>query len=227
MSFNPPNQIERDAVARLKERIKNDTNFQPPTTNALTDTAYLRFYRGSKGNEEESFHYLVKFLEWRLENDIDHIEQKKDLFQKELNANKFVVGDWDKSGRPTIFIYARRHDKNHRDLEEMKLLIIYTLEETLKKAHPEEERIVLCFDMEKFAYKNMDYDLVKMLIKILQYNYPDTLEKILVINSPIIFKACWGIIKPWLDPVTVKKVEFIKKKKMTDYFPKENIPKDL
>ncbi len=31
----------------------------------------------------------------------------------------------------------------------------------------------------------------------------------MIVNAPIIFSACWAIVKPWLDPVTVNKVSFV------------------
>ena len=85
----------------------------------------------------------------------------------------------------------------------------------------------------------MDYEVVKLLIDILQFNYPETLLTAYVMNAPFLFWACWvqddliliilllniiyhsfflffyfifsqAIIKLWLDPVTAKKVSFIK-----------------
>ena len=63
----------------------------------------------------------------------------------------------------------------------------------------------------------MDYEAVKLLIEILQYNYPDTLDTALIINAPMLFSACWMVIKPWLDPVTAAKCKFIKKSELKDY----------
>jgi len=34
------------------------------------------------------------------------------------------------------------------------------------------------------------------------------------------------VIKPWLDPITAAKVQFIKAKKLIEYVPRENIPID-
>ena len=112
-------------------------------------------------------------------------------------------------------------------MDQMKSLIIYTLENVLRKTNPVEERIVICFDLSGFTYSCMDYDVLKLLINILQYNYPETLEVALVINSPMIFSACWAIIKPWLDPVTASKANFIKKDQLAKYISIESIPDEL
>lgn len=56
----------------------------------------------------------------------------------------------------------------------------------------------------------MDYDAVKLIVNILQYNYPETLSVALILNAPMLFSACWAVIKPWLDPVTAAKCVFVK-----------------
>ena len=37
----------------------------------------------------------------------------------------------DKCGRPVVYIFAAKHNKNERDLNEIKKMIIYTLEQVL------------------------------------------------------------------------------------------------
>lgn len=224
MSFVSPTEDELAAVMRLKERIINEF---PEGINRFTDTAILRFLRGRKHDEDKAFKALQKHIEWRNEYHVDEIMNHKDQFQNELHTGKFNVEYKDKDGTPTIYIFAGKHDKNHRDLEELRLLIIYTLEMILKRAKPEEERMVIAFDLSGFTLACMDYEVLKMLINILQFNYPDTLRVALVINAPFLFSACWAIIRPWLDPVTAAKAMFIKKEQLEDYFDLDAIPAEL
>mmetsp|Transcript_6061 Transcript_6061/g.21398 ORF Transcript_6061/g.21398 Transcript_6061/m.21398 type:complete len:114 (+) Transcript_6061:118-459(+) len=39
--------------------------------------------------------------------------------------------------------------------------------------------------------------------------YPESMWKIYLVNSPLIFRAIWAIIKPWLHPVTLSKIQII------------------
>jgi uncharacterized protein YeeX (DUF496 family) len=224
MSFVPPTEDEQKAVERLREKLsqdKTDSKF------VFTNTAILRFYRGRKQDEEKAYRALVKHLEWRAEHHVDSIHENLLSFETELKSGKIIVEGSDHHGRPAIFVFARKHNKNQRDIEQVRMLIIYTLETILKKAKEEEERIVLCFDLSGFSYSCMDYDAVKLLVNILQYNYPDTLHVALVINAPFLFSACWAIIRPWLDPVTAAKALFVSKQQLLEYFPAEMLPKDL
>ena len=50
-------------------------------------------------------------------------------------------------------------------------------------------------------------------------NYPDVLECGYVVNGPFIFNAFWSMVKPWLDPITVKKICFCNADQLQDRFP--------
>lgn len=73
----------------------------------------------------------------------------------------------------------------------------------------------------------MDYDVVKMLVNTLQFNYPETLKVALIVQSPMLFSACWIIIKGWLDPVTAAKVSFVNLQQLESWIDRDSIPIDL
>ena len=73
----------------------------------------------------------------------------------------------------------------------------------------------------------MDYEALKMLVDILQYNYPEILSCALIMNSPIIFTACWQIIKLWIDPVTAAKCIFLKPSQLHEYIDIVEISVDI
>ena len=60
--------------------------------------------------------------------------------------------------------------------------------------------------------------------------YPETLKKVFIINAPMYFTAVWTVVKPWLDPVVLSKIEILG----TNYLPSllnmidiEEIPVEL
>lgn len=66
--------------------------------------------------------------------------------------------------------------------------------------------------------------------KIGQDYYPECMGKFYLINAPFMFSTVWMIIKPWLDPVTVSKIDILSnnyKDKLLEQIPIENLPKDL
>jgi hypothetical protein len=77
-------------------------------------------------------------------------------------------------------------------------------------------------------YRVKDY--VSQAAKIGQDRYPETMGKFYIINAPWAFSAVWAVIKPWLDEVTVSKIDILGsgyKEKLLEQIPKENLPKDL
>merc|ERR1711965_710307 len=78
--------------------------------------------------------------------------------------------------------------------------------------------MTLIFDLNGFSvWKNMDYEFTKYMIDTLQDFYPETLDKCLIVDAPWVFRACWVIIKPWLDPVTASKVVFVKTNELSSH----------
>lgn len=62
-------------------------------------------------------------------------------------------------------------------------------------------------------------NFVKTASKISQDNYPEMMGKMFIINSPLVFKTVWAVIKGWIDEKTRAKIEILGSgymKKLTD-----------
>ena len=178
----------------------------------LSDVTISRFLRARKNDVQAAKRGIERHCQWRVEENVKEIKESDIL--GELQSGKIQVHGKDKSNRPVVYIFAVRHNKEQRDLEEMKKFIIFTLEKALALTRPDEEKMDIVFDLNGFNKKCMDYDVVKLLINILGFNYPETLQVAYVVNAPFIFWACWVIIKPWLDPITASKVKIVKKEEL-------------
>jgi hypothetical protein len=172
----------------------------------FSDFSILRFLRGNKGVLETTVDKLVRHAIWRRERAVSDITASS--VQVEIDKNKVVPRGAAKDGRPAFWVLVRRHSKADRDIETMYKFIVHCIEMTMKRVIANDERYCLVFDLRGFALSCMDYDVVKMLVGILQNNYPETLDRAIIVESPFVFSACWAIIRPWLDPVTVSKIIF-------------------
>lgn len=77
-------------------------------------------------------------------------------------------------------------------------------------------------------YRVKDY--VSQASSIGQDRYPETMGKFYIINAPWAFSAVWAIIKPWLDEVTVKKIDILGssyKDTLLKQIPAQNLPKEF
>lgn len=190
-------------VKNLLQKYEVDQSIQ--ILSKYTDMCILRFIRGRGHDTERAFKAIIKNYKWREEN-IPGIDAK--VFAHEIAARKMYIEGYDGCKRPVLHIVARKHNKYERDLAVLQQFLIHTLEEIMKLTNSE-EKLTILFDLNGFGLNCMDYEAVQMLVKVLQFNYPEILSVAYVLNAPYIFSACWLVIRPWLDPVTASKVQFI------------------
>ena len=191
----------------------------------FTDMQILRFVRGRKRILDAAVEALIKHALWRKERKVEDITAE--MVNEEITKNKVVTRGVAKDGRPTCWVLVRRHAKADRDLEIMYNFIIYSIEAIMRRVLPNDERFCLVFDLRAFGLSCMDYEVVKMLVGILQANYPETLDRAIIVDSPFIFSACWAIIKPWLDPVTVQKIIFSSVEDVGKYIDESQWPEEF
>ncbi len=71
---------------------------------------------------------------------------------------------------------------------------------------------MMVFDLNGFGTKHIHRDGMRALknsIKISSDNYTETLGKCYIINAPWVFSGVWKVIKPWLAPVTQRKIQIV------------------
>jgi hypothetical protein len=74
------------------------------------------------------------------------------------------------------------------------------------------------------------YGYVKQASGMSQNYYPERLGHLYLINTPWGFSTVWGVVKGWLDPVTVKKIHVLGsgyQKELLAQVPAENLPKQF
>lgn len=86
-------------------------------------------------------------------------------------------------------------------------------------------------DMKKVSLRTAPqvYDYIQRASTISQNYYPERLGKLYIINAPWGFSAIWSIVKGWLDPVTVKKINILGgsfQKDLLAQIPAENLPEE-
>ena len=220
MAFVPPTEVELKQIEELRLLVHSSE-----ISCQLTDVGLLRFLRGRGRVVENAFKSIARHAQWRMEHNVD--EWKNYNIDEEKSKNKAYRHGVDKDGKPVVYVFARRHRTSDRDIAELYKFIVYQIEDALAYSLPHEERLVIVFDLARFTFDSMDYEAVKALIEVMQYNYPDSLHAILIVNEPWIFKACWVIIRGWLDPVTAGKVNFIPLASLSDFVAEEQMPEDL
>ncbi|KAG6003010.1 hypothetical protein E4U21_002445 [Claviceps maximensis] len=186
------------------------------------DALVLRFLRARKWQVNKALLMMLRAVIWRatyahvnddilLRGEAGAADDEKNGdkaartlggdFLKQMRLGKSFFHGLDRQNRPITIIRARLHRASDQCVESMERYTTY-LCETGRGFQ------CLVFDLTGFTLANMDYTPVKFMIMCFEANYPESLGVILIHNAPWVFKACWRIIRGWLDPVIASKVNF-------------------
>lgn len=194
-------------------------------TQRLDTLTLLRFLRARKFDVNLSKQMFVETEAWRKEINLDEIVKTWDYPEKE-QINKYYKQFYhkiDKDGRPVYIETLGGIDLNA-------MYQITTAERMLNNLAVEYERVAdprlpacsrkannlletccTIMDMKGVGLTKVPtvYSYVKSASVISQNYYPERLGKLYIINAPWGFSTVWSVVKGWLDPVTVKKINIL------------------
>ncbi|KAL1490506.1 hypothetical protein ABEB36_013188 [Hypothenemus hampei] len=225
MTENSP--VPEELLQDLKNRMKLISEADPEQYH--NDFSLKRYLRAFK-TVDSAFQAILKTNKWRKEYGVSQLTPEHPIVKKNLDENKArVLKHRDMHGRPVVYIPAKNHNANERDLDELTKFIVYCLEEACKKCFEEViDNLCIVFDLKDFGINCMDYQLIKNLIWLLSRHYPERLGVCLIINAPTIFSGCWPVIKGWLDEKTAGKVTFVNSESdLCTYLIPDILPTDM
>lgn len=135
----------------------------------------------------------------------------------------------DVMGRPVVVIAIRKHNVLTRNLDDVRDYSVYNLESMCSLCHEDgPDNLCIVFDLTSFGLRCMDYTAVRMLTGILRNYYPERLGIGLILNAPLMFSACWYVIRTFIDQGTADKIKFVRtKEEISQYLDPAIIPRDL
>mmetsp|Transcript_24902 Transcript_24902/g.48986 ORF Transcript_24902/g.48986 Transcript_24902/m.48986 type:complete len:300 (+) Transcript_24902:30-929(+) len=177
----------------------------------------IRYINAEKGDVEKGRARYLDTLRWRKENRIDEIlEMPHPNYHTIMSMTEaYYMGIAAKSGsvvyfeRPKSVKLAELATKNIK-LNEMLFHFVWMTEYCWKKIDPSENgRIFTVLDLEGVGVTDLVgevLEFVKASAKICRLHYPERSYKIFLINCSRTFTFCWTIVKQFLDPVTLTKI---------------------
>ncbi|THG94765.1 hypothetical protein EW026_g6765 [Hermanssonia centrifuga] len=234
---------QQHALDKFRKELQDEEIFVPERMN---DGMLLRFLRARKFDVPKAKEMLKSAEQWRKDFGVDEIVKNFDFKEKE-EVDKYYPQYYhkiDKEGRP---IYVERLGKldfkalyavttQERQLQRL----VYEYEKFLTErlpacsqavGHPVETSCTI-LDLANVSLTNFYRvkDYVMAASSIGQDRYPETMGKFYIINSPWAFSAVWSVVKPWLDEVTVAKIDILGsgyKDKLLAQIPAESLPKEF
>lgn len=237
----PMSKDESDLLDKFKAVIQKENLIY---NSQVIDNNYLiRFLRARKLKIEKALEMFKKYIQWRDEMKVDDIF--KDEFPEEsdiLSIYPQGLHKVDKEGRPIYYeLLGKLKIDDLLKKTSFDRLLKYTIrnfEFYLSTAFPAASRTAgknisqffSIIDLKGFNKKLLSkkvYEHIKISSTSLQNFYPEILGMSYIINSNLVFKACWTVIKPFLDDKTKNKIHLIGsdyKKTLLKFISEENLP---
>ncbi|XP_045459342.1 CRAL-TRIO domain-containing protein C3H8.02 [Melitaea cinxia] len=217
--------VKEEDFRQLKERMTLIADADPLQYH--NDYSLKRYLRAFK-TVDNAFQAILKTNKWRVEYGVANLHENKELIEKYANKAR-VLRHRDIIGRPIVYIPAKNHSSNDRNIDDLTKFIVYCLEDASKKCFEEVvDNLCIVFDLNNFTLSCMDYQVLKNLIWLLSRHYPERLGICLIINAPTFFSGCWAVIKGWLDENTAGKVIFVNSEMdLCQYLIPDILPNDM
>ncbi|KAI0069285.1 hypothetical protein BV25DRAFT_121111 [Artomyces pyxidatus] len=234
---------QQHALETLKKQLIDEGHF---VEERMDDATLLRFLRARKFDVVKTKEMLLAAEQWRKDFGVDDIMANFD-FKEKAEVDKYYPQYYhktDKDGRP---VYIERLGKldikalyaattPERQLQRL----VYEYERSLRTRLPASGRAAghpvetFCTILDLYNVSLTNFyrvkDYVMSAASIGQDRYPEIMGKFYIINAPWAFSAVWTVIKPWLDEVTVSKIEILGgsyKDKLLAQIPVANLPKEF
>ena len=191
------------------------------------DTLLLRFLRARKWILLDATVMLLDTLYWHKSFGVGKLmrEGEPAVLEYLLTCGKHYAWNVDHKGRLVIWITSRLHDKNRQTLQQNLEALVYLVEQARRMMAPGTETVSLVFDLADAPYSSLDLPSIQGDIHVLQNYYPECLGACYVVDAPWIFHGLYRIVKGFLDPAVVAKVNLIDSEELVKFIHPSMVPK--
>jgi len=135
--------------------------------------------------------------------------------EQQIEGTKIFIRGYDNDRYPIMRSINATHLKWNPDYFTMlyEVMMDRALAATERNHGGKYTKISATFDFNGYTYKNQTpISRAKHLIFTLRDHYPEFVEHIFIMDAPFIFRFFWAIIRPFIDPITKRKIKFVKRK---------------
>lgn len=192
-------------VAALRANVKDE----PADPSFPVDDACCRRYLRARDHDlTKATKMLRATLQWRAAyGTATIVKDQFPIIELEAATGKtYVAPGRDKAGRATIIMRSKNENTNEHAGNVLHL--VYQMERAVRTCDREETWNIV-IDFNGFA-KNTPLKTSKAVLSTMQDHYPERLHKAFLVDAPWLFFGAFKLISPFIDPVTRKKIVFVK-----------------
>lgn len=233
---------EQHTLDKFKQQLQEENTY---VAEKHDDATLLRFLRARKFDLPKTRLMWDNYQKWRKEEGVDELLHFD--FPEAPEVMKYYPQYYhktDKDGRPVYIEQVGKIDidKLYKITTQDRLTkrFISQYEQFIQERLPAASKAVghpvetSCTIMDLSGVSLMQFykvkDSVMASANIGQNYYPECMGKFYIINAPYLFSTVWSVIKPWLDEVTVAKIQILGssyKSQLLEQIPAENLPKEF
>lgn len=206
---------QQEALTRFQENLHDVL----PTLPKVDDYFLLRWLRARNFDLKESEDMLRKHVEFRNQQDLDHILTWQPPEVIQLYDSGGLCG-YDYEGCPVWFdiigtmdpkgllMSASKQDLIRKRIKVCEMLL-HECELQSQKLGRKIERMMMVFDMEGLSLRHLwkpSVEVYQQFFAILEANYPETVKNLIVVRAPKLFPVAFNLVKPFIGEVTQKKI---------------------
>lgn len=191
------------------------------------DSLLLRFLRARKWNLADTIQMIIDTLYWRRSFGIKGLicNGETSIYEYLLTCGKHYAWNVDLRGSLVIWITSKLHDKNKQTLHQNLEALVFLIEQSRRLMAPGCEMVSLVFDLSDAPLASLDLPSIQGDIHVLQNYYPECLGQCYIVDAPWIFNGLYKILKTFLDPVVVSKINLIKAADIVRHIHPAMVPK--
>lgn len=223
----PDTMTSEDKQCRILCRVLRKEGYA--LRDQLTDPQMIRrHYRGCKGNMDKTLTSIKNSIKWRedsLINAFPHIFSENSLLWNiqmqafmrfENSTGKCYVRGYDRDGRATLVMHPR--NENSPSGEDAFTHILYNIERaiacTRRRTNGALNTFNVIVDFEGYAStQSPSLNRTKESLSIAQNHYPERLHRAFLVDTTGFMKLLWGLVKPFINPITKAKIVYIPREK--------------
>ncbi|CAN0872639.1 Phosphatidylinositol transfer protein 3 [Linum grandiflorum] len=228
-------QEPEDQSQQLEAKIKELKAAMGPLSGRsliyCTEACLRRYLIARNRNVEKAQKLLQETLEWRSTYKPEEIRWTEIAHESET-GKIFRANFRDRHGRTVLIL--RPGMQNTKSAENQIRHLVYLLENAVLNLPEGQEQMSFLIDFTGWSLTNrVPIKTAHETASILQNHYPERLAVAFLYNPPRIFEAFWKVVKYFLDPITIQKVNFVYPKNqgsvevMRSHFDNQNLPTEF
>ncbi|KAJ3073316.1 hypothetical protein HDU98_001798 [Podochytrium sp. JEL0797] len=170
------------------------------------DLCLIRFLKATKWDLGASVKRLTETLQWRRE--YRPTESDPILLESHAALGGQYYSGFDKKGRPLLILISRL-GASVKDYETSMRFSIYTIEKGIRLMPRGVSQLAVLVDYSGMSlYNGYPISVTSKFMGILANHYPELLGTLVVVNPSWYMPIAFGLLSPFLDPVTKGKMHF-------------------